>query len=110
MSELPPPPGEPAQQGRTGLGPVAIGFVLFALAAVGWAIVTNANPDLWWVVAIGIPIVGGVLATVGHPPARRVRRFLEGLALVMVFQIALVGLTVGIVLWMCSMAAQGGTG
>lgn len=107
MNELPPPPGGPAENEPAGLHPFPIALALVFLSVAGILLVASAAPDLWWLVAIGIPVVGGALAAFGHAPSRRLRRFFGGLVFVLGIEIALGAITLGIIFWICTSMAQG---
>ena len=107
MSGSPPSPGDPSRDGRRGLHPGVIALILVLLTAVGVGIVVRTEPELWWIVAIAIPLVGGILAAVGHEPADRMGRFLKGLATVLALEVALSAITFGIVFWICTSMVQG---
>jgi hypothetical protein len=106
MSDLPPPPDR-SRTDRAGLHPVAIVLLIVLLAGVAAALI---DPNLWWLIAVGIPIVGGALAAIGHAPADRLGRFLRGLWVSLAVEVAVVAITFGIVYAICTSMAQGVTG
>jgi len=78
--------------------PFAIAVVVVLLAGAGGLIAINTEPVLLWAVVIVVPLVGGALAVIGHPPTQMMRRFLRAFAIVVGAELAVGVIVFGICL------------